>query len=442
MYIAVAAPNLTGRLHSTFELVSRLEREGHTVTYLCDAEIAKKIKKQGFSYIEIPAINFNFSDAKQPRRYAWFQKFQFHFRNLGKHYLRGKRILHLDEYKKIIEEVKPDRVLVDVELHDLIFTALASKIPVVLFHTWFSDKIDSNLPPIRTTIIPGKGFSGSKMGITLAWIKMRLMVYGRLYINKLKFNNYRRAVFRKYAKEIGFSRSKMMLNTLPPLYSFKDLPILTMAMKAMEFPHSPAKNLRYIGPLVFENRLGVRNDEETEKRLSEVLALKKSLKKKLIYCSVSSFVKGDVSFLKKVVAAVSSHNDWLLILTLGGNIEPALLGEIPKNVFLFSWVPQLKVLENADCSINHAGINSINECLHFSVPILAYSGKYFDQNGNAARIAYHGMGIRGDKDVDTSTTIKHNISRILNEPSFRNKMNEMHAIYEDYRQRKLTPFLN
>ncbi|MEP3209527.1 MAG: glycosyltransferase [Maribacter sp.] len=441
MHIAVAAPNLTGRLHSTFELVSRLESEGHTLTYLCDAEIAKKIKKQGFSYVEIPAINFNFIDVNQPKSHSWFHKFQFHFSNLGKHYRRGKRILHLDEYKQIIDKLNPDMVLVDVELHDLIFTALASKLPVVLFHTWFSDKIDINLPPIRTAIIPGKGFSGSKLGISLAWIKMRLMVYGRLYINKLRFNNYRRGVFRNYAMEIGFSRSKMMLNTLPPLYSFKDLPILTMAMKEMEFPHTPEKNLRYIGPLVFENRVGVHSDEETERRLAEVLSIKKRLNKKLIYCSVSSFVKGDVSFLKRVIEAASGQNDWLLIMTLGGNIEPALLGEIPKNVFLFSWVPQLKVLENADCSINHAGINSINECLHFSVPILAYSGKYFDQNGNAARVAYHGIGIRGDKDVDNSTTIKHNISRILEEPTFRNKMIEMHGNYEDYRQRKLTPFL-
>lgn len=268
------------------------------------------------------------------------------------------------------------------------------------------------------------------------------MVYGRLYINKFRFNNYRRAVFRKYAKEIGYSRSKLMLNTLPPLYSFKELPILTMAMKEMDFPHTPAKNLRYVGPMVFEKRTAIRADEETERRLSVVLSLKKRRNKKLIYCSVSSFVKGDVSFLRKVLEATSDREDWLLIMTLGGNIEPELLGAIPKNAYLFRWVPQLRVLANADCSINHAGINSINECLHFRVPILAYSGKFFDQNGNAARVAYHGLGIQGDKDEDQSTAIQHHISRVLTEPSFREKMIEMNALYHDYRQRELTPLLN
>lgn len=442
MHIAIAAPSLTGRLHSTFELASRLEKEGHEVIYLCSADIAKKIKRQGFKHVEIPKINFQFTDSEQAMSPSWLEKFKFHYKNLGKHYTRGKRILHLDGYKKIITELNPDKVLCDVELHDIIFSALVAKIPVILFHTWFSDKIDLNLPSIRTSIVPKEGFGGSKFGIAISWLKMRLMVYGRLYINKLTFNNYRREVFRKYAKEMGFPRSKMMLNTLPPLYSFKDLPILTMAMNEMEFPHNLAKNLRYIGPMVFENRVGSNADESTENRLAEVFSLKKELGKKLIYCSVSSFVKGDVSFLKKVVEALTGQEDWLMVMTLGGNIEPDLLGEVPKNVFLFNWVPQLKVLENADCSINHAGINSINECLHFSVPMLAYSGKYFDQNGNAARIEYHGMGIRGDKDVDTRETIKNNISRILTEPSFQDKMLAMNSTYQEYRQKELTPFLN
>lgn len=442
MHIAVAAPSLTGRLHSTFELVSRLEKEGHTVTYLCSSENAKKIECQGFKYIEIPAINFYFKDPDNQMSSSWLGRFKFHFKNLGKHYSLGKRILYLEEYKSIIEKLNPDRVIVDVELHDLIFAALAVKIPVILCHTWFSDSISTKLPSIRTSIIPGKGFSGSKLGISLSWLKMRLMVYGRLIINKLTFNNYRREVFRKYAKEIGFARNNMMVNTLPPLYSFTKLPILTFALQEMDFPHRAAKNLKYVGPMVYENRVGKNVDVATKSRLIEIFNTKNALKKKLIYCSVSSFVKGDVSFLKKVVEAVKIKNEWLLILTLGGNIEPELIDEIPENVFLFNWVPQLQVLEHADCSINHAGINSINECLHFSVPMLVYSGKYFDQNGNAARVAYHEMGIRGDKDVDPVETIRANIFRVLNEPVFKEKMIEMNDIYQEYRKRQLTPFLN
>ena len=441
MHIAVAVPYLLGRLHSTFELISRLEKEGHSVTCLCSKLISEKIENQGFSFVEIPEINFYYQDSQRKELTTWFAKCKYYFKNLNRHYAYGKRILNLDEYKSIIIKLNPDLVLADVELHDLIFAAIAAKIKVVLFHTWFSNKISKNLPSIRSTIIPEIGFSGSVFGIALNRFKMRLMVYARLYINKLTFNNYRREIFRKYAQEIGFDRSNLMVNTLPPLYSFTKLPILTMAMLEMEFPHKTANNLKYIGPMVHQNRVNGKIDVDINDRIEAVFSLKEREHKKLIYCSISSFVRGDITFLKKVIDAVANEKKWILLMTLGGNIATDLIEPVPSNVFLFSWVPQLKILANADCSINHAGINSINECLHYSVPILAYSGKHFDQNGNAARVAYHGMGIRGDKDFDDSEIIKNNISRVLNEPSFKSKMIEMNTVYNEYREQELTPFL-
>ncbi len=441
MHIAVAVPYLLGRLHSTFELISRLEKEGHTVTCLCSKLISEKIKNQGFSFVEIPEINFYFEDPKREALSTWSAKCKYYFKNLNNHYTYGKRILHLEEYKNIITKLMPDKVLADVELHDLIFAAIAAKIPVVLFHTWFSDKTSINLPSLRSTIIPGVGFRGTKLGIVLNWVKLRGLVYIRLYINKLKFNNYRREVFRKYAIENGFPRSNMRVSTLPPLYSFTKLPILTMAMQEMEFPHTPAKNLTYVGPMVYEKRVDVKIENTLNYKISAILEEKKCLNKKLIYCSVSSFVKGDMTFLKNVISAVKNEKDWFLVMSLGAKLKQDELEPVPSNVFLFSWLPQLKVLAHADCSINHAGINSINECIHFAVPMLAYSGKYFDQNGNAARVAYHGLGIRGDKDIDDSKTINKNIYRILNEPSFKSKMIEMNTVYKSYQDRELTPLL-
>lgn len=441
MHIAVAVSSLIGRLHSTLELVSRLEKEGHTITFLCSSKTVTKIKSHGFSFIEIPEFNFQFADPKREILSTWASKFKYYFKNLSKHYAYGKRILHLEEYKSIITKLGPDRVIADVELHDIIFAAISAKIPVVLFYTWYSNKISINLPSRRSSIIPGIGFSGSMIGIALNRLKMRFMVYGRLYINKLTFNNYRREVFRKYAKEIGFPRNNLMVNTLPPLYSFTKLPILTMAMFEMEFPHKPAKNLKYVGPMVYEGRADFKKKDGTSERIKEVFALKEKESKKLIYCSVSSFVQGDYTFLKKVMNAVANEKNWILVMTLGGNMTVNLLEPVPSNVFLFSWIPQLKILANADCCINHAGNNTINECLHFKVPMLVYSGKKFDQNGSAARVSYHGMGIRGDKDVDDSKTINKNIFRILNEPSFKSKMIEMNTVYNEYREQELTPFL-
>ncbi len=438
MKIVVVAPYLKGRLHATFALVSKLESEGHIVIYLSSAEIGKIIETQGFSYYEIPPINFSFSTSELENLSTWTQKASYFFKNFRSHYQKGKKIMHLDIYEEILCKIEPDRVLVDVELHDFVFAATALKIPVVLFHTWFSDKISFSLPSIRSTIIPGYGWSGSAIGIAINWIKMRLMVYGRLSVNKIKFSNYRRAVLRKYAKEVGFPRSGLLTNTLPPHFSFTKLPILTLCMSEMDFPQKVPENITYVGPMVYQNREKITtatSDLEIKKILDRFAD------KKIIYCSVSSYLKGDVSFLKKVIEAVSNQKDWVLILSAGGNIDLNDLQTTSPNVFLFSWVPQLLVLSKADCSINHGGVNSINECVHYAVPMLVYSGKNFDQNGNAARVTYHKLGIRGNKDKVTSKELKQNIEHVLSNPVYKVNMNKMNKNYKNYLKRPLTPLL-
>lgn len=440
-HIAIVTGLLKGRINSSFEMSSRLQKEGHRITYLCQPESQERIEESGFLCFPVSEITFDYHDPRLPLTASWFEKFIFHFKNLKSHYSHGKKILKLEEHKEVLRKVKPDLVLVDTEIHDFIFTALELKIPVKLLTTWFSDTISLRNPSIRTNVFPGKGFNGTKLGVFLSWVKMRIKIHGRVLINRLTFENYRRWMFKKYAKEIGFDTSGMLVNTLPPLWSFTNLPIISMTMSEQEFPHKLAKNITYVGPMVYQKRKTLNEDAIESQRFKKIFELKERENKKLIYCSVSSFVKGDVTFLKKVINAVAHEKKWLMVMTLGGNINTELLGELPSNVFLFSWVQQLKILANTDCSINHAGNNTINECIHFKVPMLVYSGKCFDQNGSAAKVAYHGMGIRGDKDIDDSKVINKNIFRILNESSFKSKMIEMNKLYQEYRQKGLTSLL-
>jgi len=120
-----------------------------------------------------------------------------------------------------------------------------------------------------------------------------------------------------------------------------------------------------------------------------------------------------------------------MILGLGGLLETNFLSSIPSNVHPFAWVPQLSVLEQADCSINHGGIHTINECIHFRVPMLIYSGKRYDQNGCAARIDFHGIGIAADKDEDDAIAIRQKIEQLLSQASYQEKMDQIHTHYQE-----------
>lgn len=441
-HIALIITGLTGKLNASFEMVSRLHVEGHQVTYLSPIDVRKRVEEQGFDYVQLPEINFNFSDPLygSVRSLGWVKRFLFHFRNLSKHYSEGKKILKLNEYKRILGDLHPDKVVVDMELHELILTALDLKIPVTLFSSWFSNRAQPSLPPLRTPIIPGIGFSGSKMGILNAWAKVKLRTCARLLVNMITFRNYRRTALKKYAKEIGFSTKNLANSNFPPLFTYTNLPILTITMPELEFPHKPHTNLTYVGAMVYDRRDEVAAHSAVMEELSKIFINAKS-GKKLIYCSMGSFKEGDVTFLRKLIKAVEKQLEWILLISLGSLIESKDLEPLPENVFLFDWLPQLKVLEQADCSINHGGTHTIYECIHFSVPMLIYSGKRFDQNGTAARIAYHGLGIMADKDVDNSAKIEENISEILTDPLYGLKVAAIHAKYEAYKKLKISSFL-
>jgi UDP:flavonoid glycosyltransferase YjiC (YdhE family) len=74
--------------------------------------------------------------------------------------------------------------------------------------------------------------------------------------------------------------------------------------------------------------------------------------------------------------------------------------------------------------ITHGGINSIKECIFLGVPmiILPVSG---DQPMNAARIEYHGLGIRGNLRKASVERIQALISKIEQNPSYKTRIEAM-----------------
>jgi len=266
-------------------------------------------------------------------------------------------------------------------------------------------------------------------------------INARVVLTRLTFENYRRWMFKKYAQKIGFDTSGLKINTLPPLYNFTKLPTVTMTMSELEFPHKLAKNMIYLGPMVHENRIIGKEFDSEMKNLETIFDQKIKRNKKLIYCSVGSLAQGYLPFLKNVIAAVKNETDWIMILSIGPKMNIDTFKSTPENVHIFNWVPQLKVIKESDCAIVSCGLNTIHECLHFKVPMLFYSGHYTDQNGNAARMAYHGLGIRGNIHTDTSEQINHNLKRIFEDDSFKKTVIKFHSKYQEYRQRELSPFL-
>lgn len=444
--IVVITSGLTGILHASFELVARLEAAGHSVIYACPKAVGEKVQAQGFDYVQLPAVNY-FPEPELPILKGKLQKISrlyFKWKNKKSRQRVAVASLGMEEFTKTIENLNPNLWILDVELHEHIMTLVAKKKRVLLLSQWFSLWHRKGLPPLLQDTIPGENWRGNSMGLAFAWWKIKRQRWWIFWKKKIRSGGTnRRSVLKNYAQKIGFPKRYILENYWPGPFVYGELPVMNMTALELEFPHDIRPNSHYIGPMVFENRVDIQTNIEVDERLETIFKIKKETGKKLIYCSVSTYRKGDKTLLKKITEAVRGRDNWILILGLGGMLETDFLQPLPENVHAFGWIPQLKVLAQADLSINHGGIHTINECVHFGVPMLVYSGKKSDQNGCAARVHFHKIGMMADKDLDDVETIENKINSVLTEENYRKNVKNMREDFNKYKtENRLNKIVN
>ena len=437
-HILCMTTGLTGILHSSFEVVSRLEKAGHRVTYGCPQDVRAKVEAQGFTYRQMPPVVFE-PDAsldgggeRGDGSPGVWQKWG----RLGARRKAAVRSLGMEAFVEALEELSPDLLLIDMELHDFIITALHRGVPVLLLSAWFSTWKRPGLPPLTSSVLPGPGLR-RRLRIERHWFLRRRKEWRKDLSTKL-FTGFtdRRSVLTHYARSVGLPRRLFQRYDWPPPLLYRSLPVASMTPRALEFPHPVRPGLEYVGPMVFTGREEAALEAGTEAALDAVIGDAKAAGRSVILCSVSSMRTKDVDFLRRASAAVAERPDWVMILGLGRSVESENLGPLAENVHVFPWIPQLEVLRHADCCINPGGINTINECIHFGVPMLIYSGGLSDQDGCAARVAHHGVGVRGGKN-DDAAKIRDNIERVLTDGGIRRRVEELsaHCRSEEERQR-------
>lgn len=89
-----------------------------------------------------------------------------------------------------------------------------------------------------------------------------------------------------------------------------------------------------------------------------------------------------------------------VLLTVGRRFDPALLGALPGNVHVESWVDQADVLAEADLVVCHGGSGTVLGALAYGVPLVVVP-VFADQFENGRRVARSGAGIciASDEDV-------------------------------------------
>ena len=110
-----------------------------------------------------------------------------------------------------------------------------------------------------------------------------------------------------------------------------------------------------------------------------------------------------------------------------GAIDPDSLTDVPANVELGKMVPQLDILSQASVFITHAGMGGTGEAIYYGVPMIALP-QMDEQAITARQIEKNGLGFALlDKKEITSGMLKEKIEILLNDLSYKEKVDEFSA---------------
>ncbi|MFK7888169.1 MAG: glycosyltransferase [Gammaproteobacteria bacterium] len=423
-HITCITSGLRGLLNASFELANRLQRAGHRVTYACPHDVRESVEAQGLEYVQLPAVNFNPAPPPANTDGSLGARLD-EWRSAPARREAGIKAMNLQPFCEFVEAAKPDLVLIDVELYEHIFTLYGMRLPFALITPFFATGSSAGMPPLSLGVVPGEDDRGS--GLTV-W-KHRLRRFKQIKMVSLR-NAFteRRSVLKSLARKVGYPLSRLEEYGPHVLFADKHLPVLHLTASELEFGLASCSNVHYVGPMVARGRVDQAVSTADRTRLGALYAARQADGGALLYCWLTTMNNQDTDFLARVIAAVGNRADWTLIIGYSGS-KPAR--ELPRNVHVFEYVPQIEVLAQADLCITYGGMNTVHECLAERTPMLTYP-RFHDQPGVAARLVHHGLAHRGDVGTDSAEVIAGRIQNVLDDDALRAKLQQMHATLQRY----------
>ena len=137
----------------------------------------------------------------------------------------------------------------------------------------------------------------------------------------------------------------------------------------------------------------------------------------LIYASLGTLQNAARDIFRKIAQACAGL-DAQLVISLGGGLDPDVLGRLPGDPLVVRYAPQLELVKRAAAVITYAGLNTTLEALAEGVPLICIPlGN--DQPGVAARVAAHQAGIIVPRRKLTVERLRSAILSVLNEETYR-----------------------
>ncbi|MGV9877789.1 macrolide-inactivating glycosyltransferase [Streptomyces sp. NPDC003006] len=147
---------------------------------------------------------------------------------------------------------------------------------------------------------------------------------------------------------------------------------------------------------------------------------------KVLLVSLGSALTKQPGFYRECVKAFGDLPGWHVVLQVGKHVDASELGEVPGNVEVHHWVPQLAILRKADAFITHAGAGGSQEGLATATPMVAVP-LATDQFGNADMLQGLGVARRLPMAEATADVLREAVLALVEDPEVARRLAAVQA---------------
>lgn len=432
-----------GHYNASFLLAKRLSRENRVV-YVCDNDHYRKIVAgYGFETFYVGSDVLQQMRSEDRTMGFWVSLFSFSGRDRK---LRLKRMIR--SYRLIREELHPDIVLLDSHHFYKAILYKEECISVFRFQSMVSTSKLPYIAPVNSDHLPVYTWKGNLMSELLwSWYGLKSRIRQWMYClfcptGRYYFDVKMLAVLCDYPLVARIDHERYT-SSRTELKGYQELVISPIAF---DFPSGNRKVLTCSFSPLEDRDKGLYVSRYVT--LTEKLQfLKASGGMFIVYCSLGTLSGTDrkkaVCFWQKLKRTAMKDISLFFIFSIGQEIPYNILYPLTENIRVFRQVPQFDLLQYCDLMITHGGMNSITECILRQVPMLVYPlNRSWDQPGNAARVVFHGLGLKGSISRDSPMTIYRKIKKISSSYFvYKENLQKMKQKVEETPD-TLTPYIN
>ncbi|MEB4781471.1 glycosyltransferase [Paenibacillus jamilae] len=150
--------------------------------------------------------------------------------------------------------------------------------------------------------------------------------------------------------------------------------------------------------------------------------------KKVLYISMGTVLDHTEDFFNTCIEAFSDF-EGIVVIAAGEKADFTKINPAPEHFIISPYVPQLEVLRHTDVFITHGGMNSVNEGIHFNVPLVVLPQDK-DQPMVAQRLTELQAGYRITKDQINAQSLRDAVREVVSNAAYKEGVQKINESFQ------------